>query len=237
MSRIIDFHSHILPAVDHGCSDVGEALRQLEIVKSAGVDTIVATPHFYPNAIDTESFLRRIESASRMLLRAADTASLPTVYVGAEVLYCDSLEQMEGLERLCIGGTDLLLLELPLGRWNDALFYTAEALLKRFTVILAHVDRYAREQRQALFDLLSMGALAQINAAALLSLGMRRRLRPFLHSPSLVAVGSDLHGANAELYEQFLSAQRHLGVEREAIAQRSRDLLRSAVPLQALDQR
>ena len=233
MKPMIDFHSHILPGVDHGCSDIGEALRQLEIVRNAGVDTVVATPHFYPNAIDIESFLQKVDGSLAQLL-AADITSIPTVHVGAEVLYCNSLEQMEGLERLCIRGTTLLLLELPLEPWNDALFYTVEVLLKRFTVVLAHIDRYARHQCQELSELLAMGAFAQINTASLLSFGMRRRLRSFLGSPSLVAIGSDLHGAKSELYGQFLSAQKYLGEEAGAILQRSHQLLKDAIPLQAI---
>ena len=58
---MIDFHAHILPGADHGSDGLETSLRQLALAEEAGVDTIVATPHFYPQSDSFSEFLRRRE--------------------------------------------------------------------------------------------------------------------------------------------------------------------------------
>ena len=40
-----DMHCHILPGVDDGARDLDESLAMLEAAKTAGVTSIVCTPH------------------------------------------------------------------------------------------------------------------------------------------------------------------------------------------------
>ena len=223
---LIDFHSHILPRVDHGSSGMTETTKQLQLVSNAKVDVLVATPHFYPNADSADSFLHKVQAATERL----QAASLPPINLclGAEVLYCNQLDRMDGIEQLCIRGTNVLLLEAPMDRWHDDLFDTVEALLKRFTVVLAHIDRYVRVQEQEIHTLLEMGALAQINGYAFSSLTTRKKLKPFLETDRVVALGSDLHGADEKTYARFLASQKRLGNTFDQIMARSATLLRDA---------
>ena len=224
---LIDFHAHILPGADHGSSGIEQSLNQLALIHHAGVDTVVATPHFYPNRHKVEDFVDMVNSAAERL-----TEQLPPslrLGVGTEILYCDRLDRMDGLERLCVRGTDLLLLELPLDIWSHDLFETVECLTKRFTVLLAHVDRYVRFQQAELMELLAMGAYAQINADALFSFTERRKLTPILDSERVVALGSDLHRLEKKTYERFAAAKNKLGAERfEDIMLHSAKLLENA---------
>lgn len=224
---LIDFHAHILPGADHGSSGIEQSVNQLALIHHAGVDTVVATPHFYPNRHKVEDFVKTVGSAAESLaVHLPDTLRLA---VGSEVLYCDRLDRMEGLERLCIRGTDLLLLELPLDIWNRDLFETVECLTKRYTVLLAHVDRYVRFQQEELLELLAMGTYAQINADALFSFTERRKLLPILESGRVVALGSDLHRLEKKTYERFSAARGKLGEGRfEEIMRRSAELLQGA---------
>ena len=49
MNKYIDFHCHVLPGMDFdGTEDVRETVAMCELLKSQGVATICATPHFYP---------------------------------------------------------------------------------------------------------------------------------------------------------------------------------------------
>ena len=229
----IDFHAHILPGADHGSSGIEEALNQLALIRNAGVDTVVATPHFYPNRHRTQQFLRAVDSSAEKL--AAHLSDAPRVCIGAEVLYCDRLDTMEHLETLCIRGTNILLLELPLDIWNRDLFETVECLTKRFCVLLAHVDRYVRFQQEELLELLMLGAYAQINADALFSFIERRKLLPLLETGRIVALGSDLHHPNKRTYERFCAAKGKLGAARfSEIMQHSEELLREATALNPL---
>ena len=222
----IDFHSHILPCVDHGSGSLAETREQLQIVCSSGVDTIVATPHFYPNQDSISSFLQDVQNA----IQAIQDAKIPTpnLCLGAEVLCCPLLERMDGLEKLCIQGTNILLLEAPFNQWHNDFFYTVETLLQRFTVVLAHIDRYVCFQEKELWNLLAMGAMAQINGYAFSSFSQRKILRPFLESDRVVALGSDLHGADKKCYAQFLASQKRLDDTFDAIMERSASLLSNA---------
>ena len=46
---MIDWHSHILPAMDDGSHDETESLAMLSSMADQGVDTVIATPHFLAN--------------------------------------------------------------------------------------------------------------------------------------------------------------------------------------------
>ena len=59
----IDFHTHILPAVDDGSSCLEESVELLKMQKQRGVSTVVATPHFYPHRDKPEKFLERRNKA------------------------------------------------------------------------------------------------------------------------------------------------------------------------------
>ncbi len=225
-ARLIDFHTHILPGADHGSSGIHETVNQMRMIQTHGVDTLVATPHFYPNRHRIEPFLEKVDHAVA-LLKEQEIPFVSELYLGAEVLYCEAIDRMEDLDRLCIRGTDVLLLELPLDRWGEDIFETVETLLDRYTVVLAHIDRYLFQAKniQALLD---MGALAQINAEALFSFGSRRKLSPFLEGDSVVALGSDLHNVEKKNYLKFVTAEKHLGSLHGEITERSAELLKHA---------
>ena len=223
---LIDFHSHILPGADHGSSGIEETLNQLSLMHDAGVDTVVATPHFYPNRHRIEDHLRKIASSAEKL--AERPVKTPRICLGAEVLHCDGLENMEGLDRLCIRGTKVLLLELPMSEWNGDLFDTVDALAHSYTVVLAHIDRYVRGHAREIEELLSMGALAQINTDVFSYFGERRRIAPFLESERLVAFGSDLHNADHKTYQRFLAAKKRLDPVWDDVMLRTARLLETA---------
>lgn len=228
MSRLIDFHSHILPGADHGSGGIRTSLKQISMMDDAGVDTVVATPHFYPHVINVEGFLDLVNSTAEEL-RKNLRESRVKICLGAEVLYCDGLESMEDLEKLCFRGTNILLLELPMeDQWNDNLFYCVKSLSKKYALVLAHIDRYIRPHRNDIAELLDLGAYAQINAPSLSSMGTRRKLMPFLESDRVVALGSDLHGVDEKSYKQFLASQKRLGEGFHLIMERSVALLDGA---------
>jgi ribosome biogenesis GTPase len=97
---MIDLHSHILPGADHGSSGISEAKAQLELIQNAGIHTIVATPHFYPNENSVEGFLDLVNSAAANLTEIVSAS--PRIALGAEVLFCDNIHHMENLDQLCI---------------------------------------------------------------------------------------------------------------------------------------
>jgi len=226
---IVDFHAHVLPAADHGSSGLTETKNQLALYRKAGVDTVVATPHFYPNSVSIDAFLSTVDAAAAALTELLATEeNAPRVLLGAEVLYCDNMHHMEGLERLCIRGTNVLLLELPLSDWSPVLFHTVRELSKRVCVVLAHIDRYTRPHADDLMQMIEDGALAQVNAYSLFSFFERRRLAPFFGSGAVVALGSDLHNVDASAVNKLVRAKKHLGGDYDGMMMRTMELLKEA---------
>jgi protein-tyrosine phosphatase len=98
--------------MDDGSKRVQESLELLSMLSAQGVDTVIATPHFYANDESVDRFLeRRAECYGRLCDALPD--GVPKMLLGAEVSYYPGISRLEGLSRLCIEGTDILLLEMP----------------------------------------------------------------------------------------------------------------------------
>ncbi len=227
--EIIDFHSHIIPSLDHGCSDINECRAQLELMNNSGTDIAVSTPHFYPQTHEVADFLSKVSCAAKQM-EAADFKTATRVALGAEVLLCPNLHSMEGVRELCIRGTNVMLLELPTHSLDNSHLDTVEALINNgITVVLAHIDRYLCNNEKEIDALLSIGAYAQVNADALSSNKMRKRIVSYLEETDRIcAVGSDLHRANRSAYKKFVKAQKLLGEYYPVIMKRSQGLLQNA---------
>ena len=163
---MIDFHSHILPGIDDGSRNVKMSLGMIEALGRQGVDTICATSHFYVTQRTPEHFLERRQEAYE-LLEPVLNDDAPRILLGAEVLYFPGISRLESLPKLCLDGTDVLLLEMPFTEWQE--YWVREvqdlALGGEFTILMAHIERYyARQPRQVWDRLLELDVLMQANA-------------------------------------------------------------------------
>lgn len=164
-----DIHTHILPAVDDGAQSVEAALELLRLEKQMGVERVVLTPHFYPQAEALTDFLVRREQSYTALMTQWEESAMPQLQLGAEVHYSPALVEME-LEQLTLGMGKYLLLELPDNEIPAcAQQVVAQIRRKGITPILAHVERctYFRHQPELLLRFVQAGALTQISAKAL----------------------------------------------------------------------
>lgn len=192
---MIDFHSHILPALDDGSKNTEESLKLLRMLSEQGISVVVATPHFSPDKESAEDFLKRRQESFDSLNPLLDD-SLPKILLGAEVLYYDGISKLKELEKLCIENTNLLLLEMPMCKWSA---YALEELknlscIKGFTVILAHIERYMRYQPSSVWTKLKgLGILNQVNAGFFTRPLERRKALAMLLSGKINAIGSDCH--------------------------------------------
>ena len=57
--KIFDFHAHILPGLDHGCTSLDMAKKQLFLAADAGVVKIIASSHFYPDRHTLDSYVKK----------------------------------------------------------------------------------------------------------------------------------------------------------------------------------
>ncbi|MBE6807101.1 MAG: capsular polysaccharide biosynthesis protein [Ruminococcaceae bacterium] len=194
---MVDFHSHILPNIDDGSDSVEESLIMLELLRDQEVADVVATPHFDANAMSVEQFLsRRQEAYAALSSRIGE--GLPRIHLGAEVLYYSGITRWDHLDALCIEGTRVLLLEMPLSRWTTSVVREVLALsnTKGITVVLAHVERYIKLQRSGVIEeMLRHGIYMQVNASFFTERRTRRRALKMLRFQQIHLLGSDCHGA------------------------------------------
>lgn len=166
----------------------------------------------------------------RALLDRVDEAPRPSILLGAEVLICEGLENMDGLRELCLEGTNVLLLEMPFingTNWTNKLYNTAEEILNMgIQPVLAHVDRYPAK---AIEPLLKKGLLAQVNADGLCRMFKRRQLIEWINNGSVVALGSDLHEARPDGYRAWYRVMTTMPDQFHTVMRRTESLLQNAV--------
>lgn len=200
---LTDFHSHILPGMDDGASDTEESLKLLSMLSSSGVQRVVLTPHFYRHDEDINSFLSRREKSFEELSAALENMpNCPKLALGAEVYFYPSLSSDPDFEKLCIEGTNYMLLELPFEHFYDSFFSDFAKFMNRCSckIILAHIERYMRfGNTQKEFDrLLSMGdIICQMNCTSLVKSGFfdRRKLLSMLNDGTVRLIGTDTHNS------------------------------------------
>ena len=217
--KIIDFHTHILPNADHGSDSIETTLKQLELSKLASVDTIIATPHFYPHMHRVEDFLQKRKTAYETLKKSSNA----NVILGAEVLLCEGLNRLKGLETLTIGNSRLILLELPFSPFKREYENAVEDLISDgYDVILAHADRYQKENIERLIPL---GVKLQLNASSLSGIFTKKHLINWIDKGLVVGLGSDIHMADKKAYASYSKARGKLNSRFDKIMQKSNDLI------------
>lgn len=193
---MIDFHSHVLPGMDDGAADTQTSLAILQKEQRDGVDTIVATPHFYLEQNGIDDFIARRQTAYERLMQAAAGMQLPKIILGAEVLYTPSLTELGDLSPLCIGSSGYILLEMPYQRFSQQLFRGIDNLLMRHNhgFVMAHIERYASfTDMDDIFELMDRPVLGQVNCGSLLRNPSRKIVLGLLEDGIAQVIGSDVH--------------------------------------------
>lgn len=167
---LVDFHSHLIPAVDDGVKDEREALDILSWMANHGYKKVITSPHImtegFPNSRETlqapyEKLKQRI---------AEENISIAFEYA-AEYYMDDTFEQRIESEKLLTFSDNYILVEKSMSSEMPNLRELIYALqLKKHRVILAHPERYrymftsSLEQYETLKD---AGVFFQINLFSL----------------------------------------------------------------------
>lgn len=208
-----DMHSHILPGIDDGSQSIEMSIEMLKESRAQGVETIVATPHCYlRRESDIDDFLQKREESFSALSEAIKGESLPKIIKGAEVHIEGDVSFFEGLERLCIEGTDYILIEMSYGKWKSTMYDALYSMtVKKMKPIMAHIERFFNNEKE--FDNLREIDLAyQINAESFFDPAYKRAVAYLLRCGMANVVGSDMH--NTEIRVQNLK-QGYTAIEKE----------------------
>lgn len=185
---ITDAHIHILPEIDDGSDSVETSHKMLEILKKQGVERIFATPHFYAHREKSvENFLVKRQKAYEKI------DSPKNIHLGAEIAIEHGVSKINGIEKLAIQGTDLILLEFPYSgyaSWMEEEIYHI-SVTYGLKPVIAHIHRYLNIFSKAqMKTVLEMNVIFQVNNEAFGDFRQRRFVKK-LDCP--VIFGSDSH--------------------------------------------
>ncbi len=189
---MVDFHTHILPGMDDGSKSLSESLQMLLALKEQGVDTVVATPHYYAHRESPEEFLHRRQQAIEQLRPCIPEGM--QVILAAEVRYYEGIGRLPQLRQLQVENTDVLLLEMPEETWTGHMVQELQHLAGTLQLVIAHIERAAPMQKKATLESLRQrGVLFQSNASFFLGTFSRWKARRLLEQGHIHLLGSDCH--------------------------------------------
>ena len=203
--EVIDFHSHVLPGIDDGSRNIETSIEMLRLSRNAGVDRMIATPHFYADEDRIEHFLEKREHAYQSLIEAVTTENIsdtPQLLLGAEVAFFDGIGDADKVDRLTIQGTELLLLEMPFRTWTDEDLLQVKKLLHE-RQLLDHYrssgisfDEGFQGISRNIKKLMELPVTIQINAESLSDWKQGGMLIRMFQKRQAHILGSDCHGVH-----------------------------------------
>lgn len=219
MSRIVDFHSHLIPGVDDGSRTVEQSVQALAAMAAQGITICITTPHFdasltrSPDAVAER--LGRFDRAFAELSQVvAETPGLPELRRGTEVML-DEPEVDLSDARIRLNGGRFVLCEFPsLQLPPNAEWGVSNLMAQGWQPIIAHPERYRNldPQLTRLARLRDAGAVFQVNAGSL----MGQHGEPAMRSAQrLLALG----------WAEYLASDFH--ARGQPATQRAVELLRS----------
>jgi protein-tyrosine phosphatase len=168
----VDIHAHVLPGIDDGPKNLGDALALLRAAAGCGITTLAATPHVRSDFPEVR--LEELAARVQALREEAERESIGVRIVGgAEVSLVWAVEASD--DELVLAsygqrGKDLLI-ETPASAVAGLgqLLYRPRS--RGLRVTLAHPERSPEFQRDPsqLEELVRQGILLQIDATALLA--------------------------------------------------------------------
>ncbi|MBQ3053281.1 MAG: hypothetical protein IJC89_00055 [Clostridia bacterium] len=203
---MVDFHTHILPGIDDGSQNTDISIKMLALAAKQGITTLLATPHFNIERISIEDFLNRRQQALNLLNTAVlkENISSPKIILGAEVFLTHGLSANPDLKKLCIDGTNAILLELPTREWSEWIYHEIYRICT-FDIIpvIAHTERYfgVKANRKNVLRLLDMDICVQINSGNIGRFGYIKAVNILFNSHKPIVLGSDTHNITSRKSE------------------------------------
>jgi len=200
---MVDFHSHILPNMDDGADSTDCSINMLDIFSKQGVDTVVATPHFYEEHETVAEFLKRRDIAYYNLNSQIKNSGIkcPEIVLGAEVALTPDIAKNADLEKLCIGKSNTILLELPYSNFSEWMTYSIYEIISRWGLkpVLAHFERFCFDKKmlKQFESLLSLELSVQINADSVLDRRLYKIVKHLAKNNLIDVLGSDAHNTDS----------------------------------------
>ena len=205
----LDFHSHILPGLDDGATDIENAIALAKALKEWGFERVTCTPHIttqYRNTPDTirpafDQLSEKIQehNIDLEIKMSAEYRIVPQTW--PEVLKNNWLMPIED---------KYLLMELPISKPTDmGHLKPMEEFQKVISLglkpILPHPERYFYLSQRELMSFVEAGVLIQCNYGSLAGLygtAVQENVKKIISEGIVSFYGTDLHN---ETYVKVLS--------------------------------
>jgi protein-tyrosine phosphatase len=194
---MIDLHTHLLPDWDDGAKDWEETLAMARAAEKDGITRIGLTPHLFRLTKYGDDLNLLEQRFAEFMLWAK---RFPVEFFrGTEVYINDQIVGNIKKYNLTINNSSYVFVEFPVDSVMAGvrdLFY--QIMLEGYIPIISHPERnfvFARRPK-LLFDLVSLGAVAQVTAKSILGeFGheARHSAEVFLKHNLVHLIGSDAH--------------------------------------------
>jgi protein-tyrosine phosphatase len=189
---MIDIHSHLLPGVDDGSPTVDVSVPVLRAFAAAGVRKLVCTPHLEASRAATAPYDRHAQILEVLRQHAPDGIELA---LGWEIMLDVPGADLRS-PRLSLGGSSAVLVEFSHGGVPPT---AAEELFRQrmsgVVPVVAHAERYWGSTPERVEEWRGVGAVIQVDSAALAGRGRSQQLAVELLQRGLVdVIASDNHG-------------------------------------------
>ena len=176
---MVDIHSHILPALDDGSSNLDESIAMVRMAAESGTTAIVGTPHASPH------YRFQPEAVTQRAAELAAAVPEVRIYTGCDFhLSFDNIQDaLHNPRKYTINHTQYLLVEFP----DMIAFNTTPQIfeeLRRYGMIpiITHPERnvYLQQKIEDLKRWVEQGAYVQVTAQSFLGL-FGHKARDFAH--------------------------------------------------------
>lgn len=193
---MLDFHTHLLPAVDDGSRTPAESSELMTALNDLGFDGVVLTPHFYPYKEAMHDFVKRRDEAFSAFEKTGSEKM--TLYTGCECFLHEYLFHAEDISPLCLAGTPYLMIELSYRREDgENMLKMTDKLVSAYNVtpVLAHIERYPyiMKDERFLLKFIELGCLAQTNLKSFSDFFLKKKLADYLNKGYINFLGTDTH--------------------------------------------
>lgn len=196
----IDYHSHVLPGLDDGATDLQNAAELVSAMKSWGFEKITCTPHINALYRNTPDGIRRAFDALQEELE--DRKTDITLAMSAEYrLVPETWPEVMEKGWLMPIEDRYILTELPISKreeigWIRPLEEFRKLVSMGLTPILPHPERYFYLSHRELMEFVEAGVVIQCNygsLAGLYGIEARDRARALVSEGIVSLYGTDMH--------------------------------------------
>lgn len=184
---MIDIHTHILPSVDDGASNIDISRGLIEEEIKNGVDTIVLTPH------QNKEYLCKAELIEKFNEFKQNIGENVKLFLGSELYYYDdAIKDLKEDKILTINNSKYVLVEFSTRSETDIASIIYDIHVSGFKPIVAHIERYEYLSFEDIKQIASY-ALIQVNASSFEKKEYKKVLKFLMKNHLISFIASDCH--------------------------------------------